>query len=216
MIKKIKQVIWNILIKLKIGGVVQLFLSSGLREDGWFESFNTKKSIDKEENPIPWCSYSFIKFIEPRLKKDFKIFEYGSGNSTLWYAEKVAYVKCVEHDQGWFNENNQLYPVNVNSVIRPFKNDETYANEINADDTKYHIVIIDGVDRNNCVIQCLGKLTDEGIIIYDNTQVPDYKPSIEFLLQSGFKRIDFNGLLPIVSHNNTTTIFYRNNNCLGI
>lgn len=216
MIKKIKQVIWNILIKLKIGGVVQLFLSSGLREDGWFESFNTKRSIDKNGNPIPWCTYSFIKFIEPRLKKDFKVFEYGSGNSTLWYAERVAYVKCVEHDQSWFNENKHLYPVNVNVIIRPFNNDKTYANEINADDTKYHIVIIDGVDRNNCSMLSSNNLTENGVIIYDNTQVLDYKPSIEFLMQSGFKRIDFDGLLPIVSHNNTTTIFYRNNNCLGI
>ena len=216
MIKKIKQVIWNILIKLKIGGVIQLFTASGLRDDGWFESFNTKRSIDKDGNPIPWCTYSFIKFIEPRLKKDFKVFEYGSGNSTLWYASRVAYVKCVEHDKNWFDKNKHLYPVNVNAVIRPFNNDKTYANEINADDTKYHIVIIDGVDRNNCVMLCLSKLTENGIIIYDNTQVPDYNPSIEFLQQSGFKRIDFDGLLPIVSHNNTTTIFYRSKNCLGI
>jgi hypothetical protein len=178
MIKKIKEFIWSILIKLKIGGVVQLFLASGFREDGWFESFNTKRSIDKEGNPIPWCTYSFIKFINPRLKKDFKVFEYGSGNSTLWYASRVAYVKCVEHDQSWFNEIKHLYPPNVNAVIRLFNNDKAYANEINADDTKYHIVIIDGVDRNNCARISLNKLSESGVIIYDNTQVPDYKPSI--------------------------------------
>ena len=131
-------------------------------------------------------------------------------------AKRVAYVKCVEHNQSWFNLNSHLYPANVNAVIRPFNNDEIYANEINADDTKYHIVIIDGVDRNNCAKLSPNKLFENGVIIYDNTQVPDYKPSIEFLLQSGFKKIDFEGVLPIVSHNNTTTIFYRNNNCLGI
>ena len=103
MIKKIKQVIWNILIKLKIGGAVQLFLASGLRDDGWFESFNTKRSIDKEGNPIPWCTYPFIKFIEPKLNKDFSVFEYGSGNSTIWYAQRVKEIISVENDEDWFN-----------------------------------------------------------------------------------------------------------------
>ena len=107
MIIKIKQIIWNILIKLKIGGAVQLFLASGLLEDGWFESFNTKRSINKIGNPIPWCTYSFIKFIEPRLKKDFKVFEYGSGNSTLWYAKRVAEITSVENDFGWYNSVSQ-------------------------------------------------------------------------------------------------------------
>jgi len=216
MIRKIKQFIWSILIKLKIGGVIQLFLASGLRDDGWFESFNTKKSIDENGTPIPWCTYALIKFIEPRLKKEFKVFEYGSGNSTFWYAKRVAYVKCVEHNQNWFDENNHLFPANVEAVIRVFNNDDTYANEINTADTKYHIVIIDGVDRNNCAMICLNKLTEDGIIIYDNTQVLEYRISIEFLLQNGFKKLDFEGPLPIVSHNNITTIFYRDNNCLNI
>ena len=69
MIRKIKNVLWYILIKLKVGGAVQLFLASGLKEDGWFESFNKKESIDKDGNPIPWCTYSFIKFIKPRASK---------------------------------------------------------------------------------------------------------------------------------------------------
>lgn len=216
MIKKIKWLIWYILIKLNLGGSVQLILASGLRDDGWFESFNTKSSINKNGDPIPWYTYSFIKFLEPRLKKDFKVFEYGSGNSTFWYAERVGYLKCVEHDKKWYERNRSLYPANVNAILKSFSLDGSYANEINADDIKYNIIIIDGVDRNNCVRLSINKLTDDGVVIYDNTQVQEYKASIEFLLQQEFKKIDFEGLLPIVSYNNTTTIFYRINNCLDI
>jgi hypothetical protein len=84
------------------------------------------------------------------------------------------------------------------------------------DNIKYHIIIIDGVDRNNCAKFSIQKLTENGVIVYDNTQLPDYRISMELLLENGFKRIDFEGLLPIVSYNNTTSIFYKDNNCLGI
>lgn len=57
MISKIKLIIWRILNWMKVGGVVQIILSSGIRDDGWFKSFHTKKSIDQNGNPIPWCTH---------------------------------------------------------------------------------------------------------------------------------------------------------------
>ena len=42
--------------------------------------------IDKNSNPLPWVTYGFIDFISERLNKSIDVFEYGSGNSTLWYA----------------------------------------------------------------------------------------------------------------------------------
>lgn len=80
MIRRIKNIVWKLLVKLNLGGAIQLMLTGGLLEDGWFKSFNTKQSVDINNSHIPWCTYSFIKFIEPRLKKDFTVFEFGSGN----------------------------------------------------------------------------------------------------------------------------------------
>ena len=84
-----RKFIWYILNKLKVASIVQLVLKSSLKEDGWFKSYYEKQAIDKKGNPIPWCSYPFIKFIEPRLKPSFEVFEYGCGNSTIWFANKV-------------------------------------------------------------------------------------------------------------------------------
>ncbi len=216
MVNKFKKLIWDILIKLKIGGVVQLLLASGLRDDGWFESFNTKKSIDKNGNPIPWGTYSFIKFIEPRLKKDFKVFEFGSGNSTLWYAKRVSEITAVENDLEWYKNVSSSMPPNAQMIYCELKYDGDYCRQVVKQNKQYNIIIIDGRDRNNCVKNSINFLTNDGIIVYDNTQLAEYASSIEFILQNGFKRLDFNGLLPVVAHNNTTTIFYRNENCLNI
>jgi hypothetical protein len=216
MIKKIKQVIWNILIKLKIGGVIQLFLASGLREDGWFESFNTKRSIDKDGNPIPWCTYSFIKFLEPRLKKDFKVFEYGSGNSTLWYAEKVGEIMAVENDLDWFKNVSSLMPNNAKVIYCELKYDGEYCRQVTKQNKKYNIIIIDGRDRVNCVKHSINFLSENGVIILDNSNLIEYAEAINYLSNLMFRRLDFIGLSPVTAHTNYTSVFYRDNNCLFI
>jgi hypothetical protein len=71
---------------------------------GWFTAFDNRQPVDQDGNPLPWVTYSFIDFIKTRLGKDFKIFEYGSGNSTLFYAQRVARVVSVEHDEEWYKK----------------------------------------------------------------------------------------------------------------
>lgn len=213
--RTLKNRVWALLGAINIGGPLELMLTGALKEDGWYRSHKTKTSVDNSGNPIPWCSYPFIKFLAPRLKKTFDVFEYGSGNSTLWYASRVNTIKAVEHDKQWYEEVKSKLPSNASIVYRVL-NKGDYAKEVSADNKKYNIVIIDGRDRNNCVYESVKWLTDDGTIIYDNTQVPEYAESISHLLNSGFRKIDFIGLLPIVSHNNTTTIFYRPGNCLDI
>lgn len=213
--RKLKNVVWSFLGMINLGGPVELMLTGALKDDGWYRSHKTKSSVDRKGNPIPWCSYPFIKFLEPRLKNSFDVFEYGSGNSTLWYAQKVKSIKAVEHDKQWFEIVEKKLPSNASIVHRELDKG-TYAKEVLAEGKKYHIIIIDGRDRNNCVTECVKSLSDDGIVVYDNTQVPEYITSIEFLLKSGFKKIDFIGPLPIVTHNNTTTIFYRPGNCMDI
>lgn len=216
MIRKLKNIIWKILIKLKIGGIIQLLLASGLKDDGWFESFNTKKSIDKDGNPIPWCTYPFIKFIEPRLKKDFTVFEYGSGNSTIWYAKKVKQIISVENDEAWFKVISKILPANAKLIYIKSDIDGEYCRSVIKQNIKFNIIIIDGRDRINSIKFSVNQLTDDGIIVFDNSQIEKYKEGLNLLNSMNFKKIDFIGPLPIVSHNNQTSIFYRNNNCLNI
>jgi hypothetical protein len=213
---ELKKIIWGVLRKLHIGGIVQLSIKSALIEDGWFRSFNKKESVDKNGNPIPWLTYSAIKFIETRLKKEFKIFEYGCGNSTIWFSKKVHSIISVEHDETWMNYVKGRLPDNAMVFLYELNNNHDYAKSIQNFQKKFHIIIIDGRERNDCVKYCIEQLTNDGVIIFDNTQVTDYMEGIDFLVNQGFKKIDFEGILPIVSYNNTTSIFYKNDNCFNI
>ncbi|MES2837880.1 MAG: FkbM family methyltransferase [Bacteroidota bacterium] len=216
MMNWLKKCVWSILNLSYLGALVQLRLKSGMKDDGWFKSFKTKRSVDANGNPIPWCTYSYIRFVEERLKNNFLVFEYGSGGSTVWYSKRVKNVIAVEHNKEWVDFQLKNLPKNVSVIYKNDKQANDYENEIAQHSTLFDVVIVDGVKRNECVYTSINYLSDSGVIVYDNSQLEEYKSSIDFLLSKNFKRIDFWGLTPIIAHNNCTSIFYRENNCLGI
>jgi hypothetical protein len=215
--KTIVSICWRILNVLRLGGALQLLWKGKyLSQKGWLESYYRKESIDRDGNPLPWCTYPFIQFIESRLNSTMNIFEYGCGNSTLWYAQKVNNVTSVEHDLTWASKISSRLPGNATVQYSSLSEIGKYSTSILLSDKRYHIIVIDGRDRNNCVIQSLKCLTEDGIIVFDNSQLPEYADSMALFIESGFRRIDFYGMLPIVPHENCTSIFYRTKNCLNI
>jgi hypothetical protein len=214
--KKIKQICWSILNFTFLGGLVQLRIKSSLLEDGWFKSFQQKEAIDNDGNPIAWCTYPFIHFMTPRLKKNFNVFEYGCGNSTMWYASQVQTVTAVEHHKGWFDKIQSKMPANATVIFQELVYGGDYCKAVLNSNIKYHIVVVDGRDRNNCLLNAMNSLTDDGVVIFDNSDLKQYQVGITTAMEKGFKKIDFYGMLPIVAHQSATTIFYKSNNCLGI
>jgi len=212
----LRKFIWKVLRFLHIAGYIQLSYKGILDELGWFKSFNSRQSIDRQGNPIPWCSYSFIHFIDERLTKNLSVFEYGSGNSTIWYAQRVNNIIAVEHDQEWIKLIQPKLPENAEVKFKQLDYNGEYSKTASNLERKFQIIIVDGRDRNNCIYQSINALTDDGVFVFDNTQRESYNESQVFLKEKGFKRIDFKGLCPAVAHINTTTIFYRTNNCLNI
>ena len=211
-----RKFIWHILNKLRIASIIQLVLKSGLKDDGWFKSYYTKQAVNRNGEPIPWCTYPFIKFIEERLKKDFDVFEYGCGNSTLWYANKVKSITSVEHDLDWYNKVSKILPENAKVIYKKLVYEGEYSKAVFDEDKQYHIIIIDGRDRVNSAKNIIKALTDDGVIIFDNTDRQQYKEGVDYLLQNNFKKIDFWGLSPVTAHENLTSVFYKSSNCLNI
>ncbi len=217
MIKIFKRVLWNTLNLFRLSGIIQInSKNSYLRTNGWYKSHYSKESIDNLGNPIPWCTYPFIKFIEDRLKKNMDIFEYGCGNSTIWFALKVNSVTSIDHDENWIVRVRPKLPKNAQVIYRKLEYGGEYCQEIHVSKKQYHVVIIDGRDRINCAKQSVRALTNDGIIIFDNSQRNEYREAMEYLGGVGFRRLDFHGLPPIAHFENCTTIFYKSENCLGL
>jgi len=216
MIRTVKKSVWKTLNALKLGGVAQLIAGSALTENGWFRSFHSKQSVDRIGQPIPWCTYPFIHFIEPRLNSQMNVFEFGCGNSTLWYASRIKTIKAVEHDDTWVKIVRPRLPDNATVVHKSLEAGDQYPTEVRSAGKLYHIVIVDGRRRNLCARNAVDCLTPDGIIIWDNTSRVNYQPGMAFLQEQGFRRIDFWGMAPIVGELSCTSIFYRSGNCLNI
>src|SRR5579859_6931852 len=61
--------------------------------------FNGKTPLDLE---LPWFSYAAIDFLNQYLKPHMTVCEYGSGGSTLFFAQRVKSVFSIEDNPHWF------------------------------------------------------------------------------------------------------------------
>lgn len=187
-----------------------------LDEIGWFRSKEARMPMDRNGDSLPWFTYPSIAFLTGRIRSDMSVFEYGSGNSTLWWSTKVSELVSCEHDLEWYNFFKERVPSNVSYIHRDLENGGGYCKAILQFDDNFDIVVIDGRDRVNCAKNLLPKLHDRGVIVWDNSDRQRYEDGYSFLLDNGFRRLDFTGLGPINNSEWCTSVFYRDDNCLNI
>lgn len=204
---------------LQIMGLHSLYRlknEGSLVSTGWLRSMKERAPVDFEGNPVPWITYPAISFLQNRIRPDMSVFEYGSGNSTLWWASKVTKVVACEHDPAWFERVKAVIPSNVELSFVDLEYDGEYCRKITEFKDTFDIVIIDGRDRERCAKNCLPALKGSGVIVWDNTDREAYARGQAFLRSKGYRQIDFDGMTPLVTFTSRTSIFYRDSNCLGI
>lgn len=213
--KAIKNIIRKLLNAIGMGGIVQLAVNSYLTDKGWFNSFKAKRSIGVNGEPVPWLTYPFMRFMEERLDKSFRLFEFGSGNSTLWFSKRLEQVTSVEHNEAWYREIKHSIPENVRLAYEPLENGK-YSLAAKNSGEQFDIIIVDGRDRVNCIKNSWDMLSPSGILILDNSEVPDYAEGIAFLKGKNFKVLDFEGMTPGIPTVTQTSVFYKDGNIFGI
>ncbi|MDP3469203.1 MAG: FkbM family methyltransferase [Daejeonella sp.] len=199
---------------------IKTLLSFGIKgylsEIGWFKSFETKSPIGRNSEPIPWVTYSFIDFIADRIQKEHLVFEFGSGNSTFYYAKRAQKVVSVEHDKAWFDKISASKPLNSEMIFCELQKDGEYSKMPESIGIKFDIIIIDGRDRVNCSYNSLGALSEKGVIVLDDSERHQYSAAVNFLKNEGFRELSFSGISPGLFYRKSTSVFYKDNNCLGI
>ena len=183
---------------------------------GWFTSFDNQQALDQNGDPLPWVTYSFIDFIKDRLSKDLKIFEFGSGSSTLYYAKRVKRVVSVEHDEAWYNKIVKSKPENAEMIFSKLERGGEYANKAVTVGEKFDIIIVDGRDRVNCCKNSIDALSPLGVIVLDDSERKEYDAARTFLTTAGFKELSFSGISPGLFYLKATSVFYKSENCLQI
>jgi len=187
-----------------------------LRQVGWVESVRSQKPCRRDGSPLPWMNYHIIGFLEDRLTKDLTMFEYGSGNSTMFYASKVGSVKSIETDESWYSYVRDSMPANVELELFRQGGEPNYSEISGQQDQKFDIVVVDAEERTECLMHADKAVTERGVILLDDATPDVHGPGMEHLASQGFRRLDFEGLKPASIRAYRTSIFYRDGNCLGI
>lgn len=208
------------IIKKTIGKLIPGYLKAQLRnfyilafDYGQLKTIKNWECIDRWGNPIPWYTYPAIEFLNSLNFSNKSVFEYGGGNSTLWWAKKVLNIVSVEHDPEWFAKIESKLQVNYRNVKLILERDkDSYINTILKSDLKFDVVVIDGRWRGDCAKVIGEKLNfKEGfMIILDNS---DWYPKTTKYIREKYDtiQVDFHGFGSINSYTWTTSIFLSRN-----
>lgn len=190
-------------------------LEYGLRDSGWLRSSRLGRPVDRNGGPLPWYTYAAIAFLEPRLDAGMRVFEYGAGHSTLWYAPRVGEVVAVEHDPSWAATIAGAALANVQVVLRPPS--PAYAQEVARHPPAFEVVVVDGRLRSDCTRAAVDHVAEQGVVIWDNSDWEEFRDlrSANGPLEP-FRELRFIGFGPCAGRTWSTSILYRRENCLGI
>lgn len=98
-----------------------------LRTSGWLASVDQGAAVDLH-GPVPWFTYGATRYLSKIVRPDYRVLEFGAGNSTSWWAARTSEVVCVEHDPNWVAPLRERNLPNVTIVERDAGTPPTAAN----------------------------------------------------------------------------------------
>jgi hypothetical protein len=192
-------------------------LLSSLDELGWHRSARDHSSVSADGSPTPWWTYGATAWLDLALKDSCTVFEFGSGGSTSWLAQRVRTVHSVEHNPTWDAAVRKVLPVNavLTHVGDSLATDadaaaeDPYLAPLLDEKEPFDVIVIDGLARNECCRIASAHVRTSGLVLLDDADRVAYQPGHQALMEQGFGRIDFYGPRPGVGHLSVTSLFSR-------
>lgn len=191
----------------------------------WARSLFAIHDIDQlSKLEVPWWTFDSADQVKAFLasRPDARVFEWGSGASTLWLASRAGTVHSVEHHAGWASELAPRLPDNVTlTVVEPTTCNAPvvgsakpghvgldfaeYVAAIDAADGTFDVIVIDGRAREACLAKAVDRIAPDGLIVFDNVDRQRYVDAID-LLGSRVEVIMTRGLTPALPYPTRTAL----------
>ncbi|MBO9627361.1 MAG: class I SAM-dependent methyltransferase [Microbacterium sp.] len=171
----------------------------------WFRSlFAIYDLEDLARLDLPWWTFDAIDRVGAFLgeRPGARVFEWGSGSSTVWLSRRAGSVHSIEHDAEWaehlrvFLATPEISAQNVRlETVEPVQTSGTpvvgsrksgfagldftaYVDAIDAVDGVFDVIVVDGRAREACFVRALDRLAPGGIIVFDNVQRARYREAV--------------------------------------
>jgi len=126
---------------------------------------------------VPWLTRQAVEILDGRLKPGDTGLEWGSGRSTVWFAQRVAHLTSIEHNVRWYKRIKKALSEkgagNVDLLYAPLdqmdKGKPKYV-RVAAELPKANLdfVLVDGRLRDQCTEVALQLLKPGGMLIIDD------------------------------------------------
>lgn len=162
-----------------------------------YSSFFYHRIYRKIYPDYPYYTPGAIKFLRKNIHKNVKVFEYGSGQSTIWWSKMCVEVHAIENNENWYQRISAKADKNI-AKIHFYNTQNTYDKYIDSvnefPDKYFDIIIIDGRERVECIKKAVKHVKDGGFLVLDDSHRLKYKEGFELLNKYHKKVFDF-GLL---------------------
>ncbi len=172
---------------------------------GHYRTTRDNSCLDENGDPIPWITYPAIDYLKQFDFSDKIMFEFGSGNSTLFWSSRVQRITSVESNPRWHEQMKPLLPSNVNYLLHT--DTTNYVDSIRLTAGNYDIIVIDGKARLKCTQAAIQHLKPGGFILLDNSDW--YSESSALLRSADLIEVDFSGFCPILGHRCVTSLYLK-------
>lgn len=179
---------------------------------GQWRSAREGMAIDALGTALPWYTYPAIEYLNNFDFKDCNVFEFGSGNSSLYWSSRARSVISVEDNPEWFEVVNKRKLQNQLIIHRA--DGAGYVRALPEQNKLFEIIVIDGNWRFECTVEAINCLKENGIIVLDNSERKIERECGKLLRENGFVQIDFSGFGPINGYCWSTSLFIKNINIL--
>src|SRR5215510_5258944 len=112
---------------------------------GHLKTVQSASAVDRTGGPLPWYTYPAIEYLKQFDFSDKSVFEYGSGNSTLFWSSVARDVVSVEDDEEWFAVAQPRMPPHCTLILEPDL--RRYVDVIHQFRRDFDIVVVDGPAR---------------------------------------------------------------------
>lgn len=148
---------------------------------------------------VPWWTFQASDEVAAFLAAHpgARVFEWGSGASTVWLARRSGSVSSVEHDPAWARIVRPVLPGNADvRVVEPAPATGSpgeersrkpgyealdfapYVGALDETPGRFDVIVVDGRAREACFRRAIGRLAPGGILVFDNVDRQRYREAI--------------------------------------
>lgn len=211
--------------------LTELVLSFG----PWWRSF---RYDPLSRRAAPWITFPALRYLRRRIGPGDRVFEFGSGGSTIFFARHCADVCSIEHDPAWADRvrgrldtlgmHNCVLrhvapepdPASASGLRPPYRSDaegwgdvsfERYVHAIDEmAEQSLDVVLVDGRARADCLRRAIPKVKPGGMLLLDDSQRERYQAAMNDV-PSGWVRHEFPGPIARTEFFTRTTIWHPPN-----